>query len=226
MIEYRAEQSTATYKWTFDHILPGLPTPGTKMFSTLCRELAPYGIAPSGISLESPTASLSDVLYRVSLLDGRVALRISYGSFEMIVDSLLQGDEELLVSIVDSVFRILIETDPNANAGTPEVSLTSHLTLLTTDVDGFLREHLHQADAQSQFIPEAFAYGVKPVDSDQKQDFRVIVMRSLRFTNALFVNFVMSFKGSETPARTAELMNDEVERTLVLLDLRLSETSQ
>jgi len=166
------------------------------------------------------------VLFRVGLLDGRVTLRISYSDFEMIVDSLLQEDEELLVKILDSVFCILKEVDPNATSGKPEVSLTAHLTLLTTDVDGFLREQLPRVDPQSDFTPEAFAYGVKPVESDYERDFRVIVMRSARFRNALFINFVMSFKGPESPAKAAEQISFESERTLTLLGLRRSETSQ
>ena len=220
MIEFRAEQSAATYRWTFDNILAALPMPGTKMFSTLCRELGPYGISPTGISFESPTSFLSDVVYRVGLLDGRVALRISYSGFELIVDSLLQGDDELLVKIADSVFVILREVDANASLGKPEVGLTSHLTLLTTNLDAFLREQLPKANGQLNFIPEAFAYGIQPKDSTDKREFRVIVMRSVRFKNAVFINFVLASKDPESPARSAEVMSAESERTLALLGLK------
>src|SRR4030095_4852063 len=154
---FRAEQSAATYRWTFDNILAALPTPGTKMFSILCRELGPFGISTTGISFESPTSFLSDVLFRVGLLDGRVALRISYSGFELGVDPLLQGDDELLIKIADAVCGILKEVDPNASLGKPEVGLTSHLTLLTTDLDAFLLEQLPKANGQLNFIPEAFA---------------------------------------------------------------------
>jgi hypothetical protein len=217
-IEFRAEQSAATYRWTFDNILAALPTPGTKMFSLLCRELGPYGISPTGISFESPTSFLSDVVFRVGLLDGRVALRISYSGFELSLDSLLQGDDELLVKIADSVFGILREVDPNSGFGKPEVGLTSHLTLLTTDLDAFLLEQLPKADGQLN--PEAFAYGLKPNDSRDNREFRVIVMRSVRFKNAVFINFVLSSKAPESPARTAEVMSTKSERTLALLGLK------
>lgn len=226
MIEFRAEQSAVTCRWAFDSILAGLPTPGTKAFSTLCNELGPYGISPAGISFESPTSFLSDVIYRVGLLDGRVALRITYSAFEMIVDPLLPEDDELLVKILGSVFVVLGEVDPKASVGKPEVALTSHLTLLTTDVDTFLRGQLGQADAQSNFIPEAFAYGVKPKDSTDTRDFRTIVMRSVRYKNAVFINFVLSLKDAESPARIAEMMSAESERTLALLGLRPGEPSE
>lgn len=226
MIEYRVEQSAVTCRWTFDTILAGLPTPGTKLFSTLCRELGPYGISPAGISFESPTSFLSDVIYRVGLLDGRVALRITYSGFEMIVDPLLPEDDELLVKILGSLFVVLGEVDPNASAGKPEVTLTSHLTLLTTDVDAFLQGQLGQADAQSNFIPEAFAYGVKPKDFSDTRDFRIIVMRSVRFKNAVFINFVLSYKAAESPARIAEMVSAESERALALLGLKPSEPSE
>ncbi len=157
MIEFRAEQSAVTYRWTFDSILAGLPTPGTKSFSTLCRELGPYGISAASISVESPTAFLSDLVYRVGLLEGRVALRISYSGFEMFADSLQQGDDELLVKLVESVFGIIEEVDPRASFGKPEVALTSHLTLLTTNVDGFMRRQLPLVESQLNLTPEAFA---------------------------------------------------------------------
>jgi len=226
MIEFRVEQSAVTYRWTFDSILASLPTPGTKAFSTLCRELEPYGISPAGISLESPTSFLSDVIYRIALLDGRVALRISYSGFEMIVDSLLQGDDELLVKVLDSVFGILGEVDPNASVGKPEVALTSHLTLLTTDVDAFLREQLPQVGAQLNFTPEAFAYGVRPKDAEDKRDARLVVMRSERFKNAVFINFLLTYKAPVSAAVARERISDEYERMLTLLDLKPGEKSQ
>lgn len=219
MIEFRAEQSSVTYRWAFEKILAALPTPGTKTFATLCRELGPYGIAPTGISFESPTSVLSDVVYRVALLDGRVALRISYSGFEMVVEPMFPGDDDLLVKILVSVFGVLGEVDPNASAGKAEVALTSHLTLLTKDVDTFLLEHLTQTNAQLNFIPEAFAYGVRPTDSTNKREFRVVVMRSVRFKNAVFINFVLSSEAPESPARTAEITSAESERTLTLLGL-------
>jgi len=226
MIEFRAEQSAVTYRWTFDSILAGLPTPGTKAFSTLCRELGPYGISPAAISVESPTAFLSDLVYRVGLLDGRVALRISYSGFEMIVDSLQQGDDELLVKILESVFGIIGEVDPNASLGKPEVALTSHLTLLTTDVDGFLRKQLPYVETQLNLTPEAFAYGVKPKDAEDERDARVVVMRSERFKNAVFINFLLTYKAPVSAAQAKKGISDEFERMLTLLDLRPGEKAE
>jgi hypothetical protein len=220
MVEYKVEQAWITYRWTFDTILAGLPTPGTPAFSTLCRELRPYGISPSGISLESPSAFLSDVAYRIILLDRRATLRISYSGFEMLVDPSVEGDEELLVNILDSVFSILGETDANVNSGKAEVTLYSHMTLLETDVDAFLRKHLPEANTESSLIPEVFGYSIKSDDASDMSKTRVIILKSEQYDNAISVNFSFIYTAPEKPAQTSERVSRDGEHALALIGLK------
>ncbi len=223
MVKYTVEHSWITYRWTFDTILLGLPVPGTPAFSTLCRELRPYGISPTEISLETPSAFLSDVLYRITLLDRRVILRISYSGFEMLVDPLIQGDEELLVKILDSVFSVLGEIDANVNSGKAEVTLYSHMTLLTTEVDTFLRKHLPETNTESNLIPEAFGYSIKPSDTSDMSEARLVILKSERYNNAIFVNFSFTYIASEKPAQTSERVSRDSERALALIGLNQSQ---
>src|SRR6185295_5779595 len=143
MIDCITEQSFLIFRWTFDRMLPSLPTPGTAAFGVLSKVLNPYGISPAGISLEAPTSWLADVSLRVRLLDSeRGDLRLSYGHFEARVNYFSQGDDAKLLNILEGIFSTLREVDTDAMQGHAQIRWNGHLRFKTGDIDSFLRQHL------------------------------------------------------------------------------------
>ncbi len=51
-------------------------------------------------------------------------------------------------------------------------------------------------------------------------------MRSERFKNAVFINFLLTYKTPVTAAEVKKRISDEFERMLTLLDLKPWETSE
>lgn len=126
----------------------------------------------------------------------------------------------MLVNILDSVFSILGETDANVNSGKAEVTLYSHMTLLETDVDAFLRKHLPEANTESSLIPEVFGYSIKSDDASDMSKTRVIILKSEQYDNAISVNFSFIYTAPEKPAQTSERVSRDGEHALALIGLK------
>jgi len=220
MREYTVEQSSLIYRWTFNNLLSSLPGPGTTVFGALCRELRPYGISPSGITLDAPTTRLDDVILAISLFDERVKLRLSYGWFELSVDDLYEGDEVALVKIVEALFKVLKEIDANADQGRTYINIYAHLSLSPLEADLFLHDHLHGGKAIADLIPDAFAYKLKTNNTAEAQDLRIVVAKSLRFPNALFVSFSSEYPIPGPPSQVAEQISKDYQQSLALLGLK------
>lgn len=163
MREFTVERTSVNFKWTFKRMIPSLPGPGTSAFASLCKGLQPYGLTPSRVTVEAPTARLSDVALGIGLLDNRVALRITPADFEMFVSELFEGDESNLVDIGNLSFAALLEVDEEAGQGNAELRVSSHLKLAPLENFAVLHEHLRLAES----IP-GFYSGSRCVSSRSK----------------------------------------------------------
>ncbi len=219
MREYTVEQTSLTYRWTFDKMLPSLPGPGDPEFAILCRGLRDYGISPSGISFSEETGRLADVTFDISLLDDRVTLRLSYGWVELFVSNLYEGDETALVKIAEAVFKALLEVDKSANQGRARIGYLAHLSFSPLDTEAFLREHLRGGETVPDLIADAFAYKLKWSGTADVQEPRVVVAKSLLFPSALYVEFSVEYGTPDKPAQTAERVRQDSQRVLTLLGL-------
>src|SRR6266480_1562447 len=143
--EYTVEQSSLDFKWTFQRMLPSLPGPGSPAFAELCKGLHPYGIAPSAVTVDSPSARLGDLILSIGLLSGRVTVRFSSATLEIYVRELLVGDEDKLIPIADLLFAAANTIDPEAIQGQANLRASSHLKLQPGEIDSLLSEHVNQS---------------------------------------------------------------------------------
>ncbi|MGH9930526.1 MAG: hypothetical protein ACREA9_15045 [Pyrinomonadaceae bacterium] len=221
MREYTVEQSSLNFKWSLKRMIPSLPGPGTPAFATLCKGLQPFGLIPSRVTVEAPTARLSDVALSIALLDNRVTLRITPADFEMFVNQLVEGDENNLVEIANLSFAALFEMDDDARQGKAEIRVSSHLKLAPLENFAILHEHLRLAESIAGFIPEAAVYQVEVSESPETKELRVVVAKSIVFEDALFIDITAPYDGEiDIPkiARQVELYFELVTEKLGLTE--------
>lgn len=194
MIECTTEQSSLTFKWTFNRMMPSLPTPGTTAFATLCRALQPYGISPSGISLQAPTNWLSDVSLRISLLEAeRAILQITYGGFEIFINYLSHGDDAVTLEMLKIIFEALIEIDNDAISGNAKIVLNAHLRLDSSNPDAFLHKHLIGGETKDGLAPDLFYYRILLGNDPAPARIRIGVTTSVQFENAIFAELTAEY---------------------------------
>src|SRR2546425_6527315 len=138
-------------------MLPSLPGPGTPAFAKLVRGLDSFGIDPSGVSVDAPTSRMSDVVLGIVLLEKRVVARITASVFELHATSLFVGDDPALIEIADLILSALQEIDPDADKADAKIRTSSHLGLVSVEVDELLREHLRPPASMTGLIPDAAA---------------------------------------------------------------------
>jgi len=220
MREYIVEQSSLTYKWTFQRMLPSLPGPGTPAFAELCKELHPYGISPSRVTVDTPSIRLSDVTVGIGLLDNRVALRLTSSAFELWLDELLEDDEEKLIPIADLVFTALSSIDADVVQGDAKLRISSHLRLSPLENDALLREHIKFFESVPHFIPDAVVYKIDFGQDSNAQELRIAIANSHVYPDSIFVDITADYKGPISNAQLAEQMNTDYERIIGTLGLK------
>ena len=204
MREYTVERTSLNFKWTFKRMLPSLPGPGTPAFATLCKGLHPHGLSAARVTVEAPTARLSDVALGIALLDNRVALKITPADFEMYVSDLYEGDQANLVEIANLIFGALGQVDEDASQGNAEVRVSSHLKLDPLENFATLHEHLRLAESVPGLIPEAAVYQVVVGESPDSKEIRVVVAKSIAFEDALFIDTTIPYDGRIDILKIAE----------------------
>ncbi|MBI3651209.1 MAG: hypothetical protein HY231_09215 [Acidobacteria bacterium] len=220
MFEFTTEQSSITYRWTYATMLPSLPVPSTPAFAKLCRELKAYGMSPAGVSLEAPTAWLSDANFRILLLEERANLRFSFAWFELFVSNVSQGDESAITSILEAVFSAIRELDKDSNLGNAQISWNAHLSLSAIESGKFLTTHLEHGSNEPKLIPDAFAYKLKLENTLENREPRVVVANSAVFENAIFVSFSIVYVSPNEPIQLSEQFSQDTKLMLELLELK------
>lgn len=219
MIECTTEQSSLTYRWTYDTMLSALPSPGTSAFGLLCKNLKEYGMAPSTTSFESPSIWFSDANMRIFLLEERASLRFTFGGFELSANHTSQDDEPSILGILEVVFQVLAEIDKDSALGRAQITWNAHLSLTGDTVESFLSNHLTIKSQKPHLLPDAFLYRVNLPTSPEALDARLAVSSSTLFTNAIFINFAITYSGSTDLRETAANFTHDTQFMLELLEL-------
>lgn len=223
MRECTVEQSTVIYRGTLAQILPWLPTPGNKGFATLTRGLSKYGLTPSSLEIDTPTNRLNDFVLAMSLLNDRLKLKLSWGWFEFFVSSLYEGDDPNLVEIANVLFATLREIDNETSQKVGEYRSYAHLKMGPSQAEDVLRENL-SGRGTSELLPDAFAYQLTWKELKEGEHARIVVARSLRVDDGLFVDLTVQYSSPDEPSQMMERMNSDYGRALSLLGLRVAET--
>jgi hypothetical protein len=198
-------------------MLPGLPVPGTPAFGQLCRELKRFGFTAERFSLETPSAKLSDVRITVALLQDAVTLRLHYEWFELVVPTLIEGQEGSLPEVINTTLQALALLDPEVRKGNLIVQSAAHLRLDSQDPDAYISEHLTGGDAS--YVPDAFAFNLT-VDGDvTRKHGRIVIAVSALFEGSVFVDYAAEYTNPQFTADTVAEMRTDYNNRLAQLGL-------
>lgn len=220
MRQCSVEQSTVVYRGNFAQMLPWLPIPGNKGFATLAKGLSKYGLSPASLEIEAPTNRLNDFVLAMSLLTDRLKLKLSWGWFEFLIGNLYEGDEPNLIEITNVLFATLAEIDSEMRQSIGKYQSYAHLKLGPSQAEDLLRENLGGLGS-SELVPDAFAYRLKWKELKEEESARIVVARSLRVDDGLFVDLTVEYVSPDEPARMVDRMNQDYDRALSLLGLQV-----
>jgi hypothetical protein len=191
--------------------------PGTPAFAQLCRELKKFGFSAEKFSLETPSAKLSDVRVTVALLQDAVTLRVHYEWLELVVPTLIEGQERSLLEVINTTIQALALLDPEVGKGNLIVQSAAHLRLDSQDPDAYIREHLTGGDAS--YVPDAFAFNLI-VDGDvTRKNGRVVIAVSALFEGSVFVDYSAEYTNPQFTADTVAQVRSDYSDRLAQLGL-------
>jgi len=221
LAEYVIEQTSIESQLTFARMLPSLPGPGSPAFAKLARDLHPFGISPSGVTVDTQSSRMSDVVLGIALLDKRVGIRITAASLELLVNGLFVDDDSSLITIIESVFDALRSVDSESVAGTLSHRVTSHFRLTNENALEFFAKHQVSDTLDVGLVVDAIAYKVnrRADDSLHASEIRFVLAKSLLYKNALFVDLNATYPELTETATLVSWMNSDFDRTLAMLDL-------
>lgn len=210
MRDFEIEQVSLNFKWTYNIITPSLPVIGTEAFAILCKKLNPFGLSASGIIADAPSNKLGDAQMTIILLDGRLGIKFSISSFEILSDNLLEGDEQIAVDVGEIAFEALRKIDEEIINGSAKVRLMYHLRLEPNENKQILSEHLNLTNNNPKLFPEMAIYQVNLSDSSTLQNSRVGIAESLAYKDSIFFDVNLDYLGLENLTEFADSVKNDV----------------
>jgi hypothetical protein len=137
----------------------------------------------------------------------------------MYVSSLIVGDEEKLVRILDLSFPTLSEIDAEVREGEAQVRTASHLKLAPLENFTLLHEHLIGPESNAKLIPEAAVYKIDVGDASKTKELRVVIAKSIAFEDALFVDVNSVYDGPLVIPDLAKQVEADFESVIGILAL-------
>ena len=193
MREFEIEQVSLNFKWTYKTIIPSLPVVGTEAFGILCKKLSPFGLSASRIIADAPSNKLGDAQMTIILLNGRLGIKFSISSFEIISDELFEDDEQILVDIAEISFNALQKIDEEVASGNASINLRYHLKLEPNENIKILSEHLSLTNTNSNLSPEVAIYQVSLGENSVMQSSRVAIAESLAYKDSIFFDVSLDY---------------------------------
>jgi len=210
MREFEIEQVSLNVKWNYERIIPSLPVIGTEAFGILCKRLAPFGLSASRILADAPTNKLGDALMTIILLEGRLGIKFSVSSFEIIVDDLYEDDERNVIDVADIIFEALKKIDPDVENGKANIRLMYHLKLSPNENTKILSEHLNLFGNNPNLSPEMAIYQVNLEENTILENSKVAIAKSVAYENAVFLDVYLDYSKIENTAKFAENVQKDV----------------
>lgn len=155
-------------------------------------------------------------------MSDRIALRVSYDWFEVVINELSSEWLPEIIEIVETVFRVLQQIEPDAHPKSAQVNWGTHLSLKAGEVDTFLREHLHGTEQQPSLIPEGFLFKLDWPEESTVQAPRLLVMRSILHEAALFISFSLEYSKPGKPIQLIQRAVKDHQQALMELGLKPS----
>ena len=200
MTSYRIEPGSASFRWKWRcaQILPALPSPGTPPFAKLIAALQPFGVDARGITFEAPGARLSDVSLNLALWRGP-RLQITCEGFEVIDEPFLDEHLSLLPKLVGIAHLAIRECSPDGPSGRYQITYSAHLGLAPGKAGLILGAHLSSKEGDQELAPDAFAYTLQPAARSDVVEMRLVIAKSLRLPEGVYVELMAVYRGELSP---------------------------
>ena len=193
MREFEIKEVSLTFKWQFRRLISSLPVVGTEAFGILCKKFAPFGISASKIIADAPSNRLGDAQIMIILLDGRLGVKFSISSFEIIINELFDDDNKNIIDIAEIVFEALKTIDEDVVIGKANIRLMYHLELEPSENAKMLSEHLSLTNNNSSLSPEMAIYQINLGSESAMQSARVAVAESLVYKDSIFFDLGIDY---------------------------------
>ncbi len=193
MRDFEVEQVSIAFKWNYERLIQSLPVVGTDSFGGLCKKLAPFGIDASRIIAEAPTNKLGDAQMTIILLDGRLGIRFTISSFEIISDDFIDGDERNIIDIAEITFGALKKIDEDVVNGNANIKLSYHLKLEPNENLKLLSEHLNLSNDIAELSPVIATYEVSIPENTNLQQADVTLANSLSYSDSIFFSINLNY---------------------------------
>lgn len=219
MRNFQIEQVSLNFRWDFERLIPSLPVVGTDSFGILCKKLAPFGLDASRIIAEVPTNKLGDAQMTIILLDGRLGIRFTISSFEMISDDFINEDEQNIIDIGEIAFDALKTIDEDAGIGNAKITLNYHLKLEPNENLKMLAEHLNLSNKIAELSPDMVTYKVNLAENEHLQHATALLANSLKYSDSIFFNVILDYLKLENMQEFANVVTNDVVKIFNLFEL-------
>jgi hypothetical protein len=214
-------------KWKFAGMPPQIPSPGNAAFAKLVKELAPYGLTPRSVTIETPSHNLGDAALEMSLLNDVAKVRVTYEGVEVSAYDLQSGETMEILNVLKAVFSSLETIDVDlAKEGDGGVKISFHLGLQGADVDDYWSENI-SAILFGQKIPlDMAAWKLNMEEFSGALLGQAAVAKSIVYKNALYVelNYVVAQKNAIEPGAVFESVANHYQKIFSMLRLELTES--
>jgi len=219
MREFEIEQVSLNFKWTYKTIIPSLPIVGTEAFGILCKKLSPFGLSASRIIADAPSNKLGDAQITIILLDGRLGIKFSISSFEIICNDLLEDDEQNIVDIIEITFSALHKIDADVTDGNANINLRYHLKLDENENIKILSEHLSLTNNNPNLSPEMAIYQVNLNENSAMQVAKIAIADSLAYKDSIFFDMSLDYSALGNLNESASNIKNDVVMILNIFGL-------
>ncbi|MDQ3635695.1 MAG: hypothetical protein M3405_14475 [Acidobacteriota bacterium] len=219
MRDFEIEQVSLNFRWDYERLIQSLPVVGTDSFGILCKKLAPFGIDASRIIAEAPTNKLGDAQMTIILLDGRLGIRFTISSFEIISDNFIDGDEQNIIDIADITFDALKHIDEDVTNGNANVKLNYHLKMQSNENLQMLSEHLNLSNDITELTPEAATYKIDLPENKNLNYATVVLANSLTYVDSIFLGITLDYLKLNDTEKFARNVTNDVVKIFNLLKL-------
>lgn len=223
MIGFTVNYSALSCHWVFKETFIALPQPGDGRFSTLYKSLLPFGVTLTSISIEKYIQSLAEERLVISLLNGRLRLRLAYAGFDFVLTGVEEGEESKVAELFQVLCPVLQQFGADVEQGQVRFIYEAFVHLNEMANDDFFRQHLPGYNLPSQLLPDSFAYKVTLRDGPGSPQIRISIARSVApgFPSDLFVNMAMDYVEPGEVGQFVKQATDDWYEAMAYLNLKL-----
>ena len=225
MVTYVLTNATLTFNYNFGFILPMLQLPGgtNPAFQLLVKELKPFKVSASNISIENTSNKLGDLVMIIGLLDNQIVSRISYEYFDLIVLD-LHRIQTPYTDVIPKILEALCNSFKNIPIefaqGLAKIQWTGHLQLEQPIPETFISKSSFQNTDQSiQLITNANVYKLQIKENSPIVNSMLVIAKSETQNNSIVLELTLTYRTINEPVNIINYFVKDLDNIMNLLNL-------